>query len=145
MKSWLTIASCSGSGHYRHTENAGKSLILPIPRPITPRFPSLSPHESQRHPHGRTFPVQEHHAPQGPAGCAEVEVVQQAGAGNHRRGQDGPARSQHERAVKKASGGDAENYAEIRYEGYGPGGVAVIVEALTDTRNRAASDIRSFF
>jgi YebC/PmpR family DNA-binding regulatory protein len=50
-----------------------------------------------------------------------------------------------ERAVKKASGGEAENYDEIRYEGYGPGGVAVIVEALTDNRNRAASDIRSYF
>ena len=50
-----------------------------------------------------------------------------------------------ERAVKKALGNDGENYDEIRYEGYGPGGVAVIVEALTDNRNRAASDIRSFF
>ena len=50
-----------------------------------------------------------------------------------------------ERAVKKAIGSDGENYDEIRYEGYGPGGVAVIVEALTDNRNRAASDIRSFF
>ncbi len=50
-----------------------------------------------------------------------------------------------QRAVKKASGGDGENYDEIRYEGYGPGGVAVIVEALTDNRNRAASDIRSYF
>ncbi|MCK1342239.1 MULTISPECIES: YebC/PmpR family DNA-binding transcriptional regulator [unclassified Bradyrhizobium] len=50
-----------------------------------------------------------------------------------------------ERAVKKALGSDSENYDEIRYEGYGPGGVAVIVEALTDNRNRAASDIRSFF
>ena len=40
---------------------------------------------------------------------------------------------------------DGENYDEIRYEGYGPGGVAVIVEALTDNRNRAASDIRSYF
>src|SRR6187200_1792165 len=50
-----------------------------------------------------------------------------------------------ERAVKKASGNEGENYDEIRYEGYGPGGVAVIVEALTDNRNRAASDIRSFF
>jgi YebC/PmpR family DNA-binding regulatory protein len=50
-----------------------------------------------------------------------------------------------ERAIKKASGGDSENYDEIRYEGYGPGGVAVIVEALTDNRNRAASDIRSYF
>jgi YebC/PmpR family DNA-binding regulatory protein len=50
-----------------------------------------------------------------------------------------------ERAIKKAAGGDSENYDEIRYEGYGPGGVAVIVEALTDNRNRAASDIRSYF
>jgi YebC/PmpR family DNA-binding regulatory protein len=50
-----------------------------------------------------------------------------------------------ERAVKKALGSEAENYDEIRYEGYGPGGVAVIVEALTDNRNRAASDIRSLF
>ncbi|MDU6726805.1 MAG: YebC/PmpR family DNA-binding transcriptional regulator, partial [Bradyrhizobium sp.] len=50
-----------------------------------------------------------------------------------------------ERAIKKALGGEGENYAEIRYEGYGPGGVAVIVEALTDNRNRAASDIRSYF
>jgi YebC/PmpR family DNA-binding regulatory protein len=50
-----------------------------------------------------------------------------------------------ERAIKKALGGDAETYAEIRYEGYGPGGVAVIVEVLTDNRNRAASDVRSTF
>jgi YebC/PmpR family DNA-binding regulatory protein len=50
-----------------------------------------------------------------------------------------------ERAVKKAIGGEGENYDEIRYEGYGPGGVAVIVQALTDNRNRAASDIRSYF
>ena len=50
-----------------------------------------------------------------------------------------------ERAIKKASGGDAENYEEIRYEGYGPGGIAVIVEVLTDNRNRAASDVRSTF
>src|ERR1700746_3372020 len=50
-----------------------------------------------------------------------------------------------ERAVKKAAGGDAENYDEIRYEGYGPGGVAVIVEALTDNRNRTASGVRSYF
>jgi YebC/PmpR family DNA-binding regulatory protein len=50
-----------------------------------------------------------------------------------------------ERAIKKAAGSEGENYDEIRYEGYGPGGVAVIVEALTDNRNRAASDIRSLF
>jgi len=50
-----------------------------------------------------------------------------------------------ERAIKKALGGDGENYDEVRYEGYGPGGVAVIVEALTDNRNRTASDVRSVF
>ncbi len=51
-----------------------------------------------------------------------------------------------ERAVKRAVGGaDGEVYEEIRYEGYGPGGVAVIVEALTDNRNRTASDVRSSF
>src|SRR3984957_18203200 len=50
-----------------------------------------------------------------------------------------------ERAVKKASGGDAENYDEIRYEGYGPGGVAVIVEVLTDNRNRTAGEVRAAF
>ena len=50
-----------------------------------------------------------------------------------------------ERAIKKASGADGENYEEVRYEGYGPGGVAVIVEALTDNRNRTASSVRSTF
>ncbi len=51
-----------------------------------------------------------------------------------------------ERAIKKASGAaGAEDYVEVRYEGYGPAGVAVIVEALTDNRNRTASDIRSAF
>jgi YebC/PmpR family DNA-binding regulatory protein len=51
-----------------------------------------------------------------------------------------------DRAVKKASGaGGSDDYAEVRYEGYGPAGVAIIVEALTDNRNRTASDIRSAF
>jgi YebC/PmpR family DNA-binding regulatory protein len=50
-----------------------------------------------------------------------------------------------DRAIKKAQGGDAEAYDEIRYEGYGPGGIAVIVEVLTDNRNRTASDVRSYF
>jgi YebC/PmpR family DNA-binding regulatory protein len=50
-----------------------------------------------------------------------------------------------ERAIKKAAGTDSENYDEIRYEGYGPGGVAVIIEALTDNRNRTAPAIRSYF
>ena len=50
-----------------------------------------------------------------------------------------------ERAINKAVGGDAESYDEIRYEGYGPNGVAIIVEAMTDNRNRTASNVRSTF
>jgi len=50
-----------------------------------------------------------------------------------------------DRAIKKASGADGENYDEIRYEGYGPGGIAVVVEALTDNKNRTASAVRSYF
>jgi YebC/PmpR family DNA-binding regulatory protein len=50
-----------------------------------------------------------------------------------------------DRAIKKASGADGEAYEEIRYEGYGPGGVAVIVEALTDNRNRTGTEVRHAF
>ena len=50
-----------------------------------------------------------------------------------------------QRAINKSQGGDAETYEEIRYEGYGPGGVALIVEALTDNRNRTASNVRTIF
>jgi YebC/PmpR family DNA-binding regulatory protein len=50
-----------------------------------------------------------------------------------------------ERAIKKASGGDADHFEEVRYEGYGPGGIAVVVEALTDNRNRTAPYVRSTF
>ena len=51
-----------------------------------------------------------------------------------------------ERAIKKATGAaGSDDYIEVRYEGYGPAGVAVIVEALTDNRNRTASDVRSAF
>jgi YebC/PmpR family DNA-binding regulatory protein len=51
-----------------------------------------------------------------------------------------------ERAIKRGSGGeDATNYEEVRYEGYGPGGIAIMVEALTDNRNRSASEIRTAF
>jgi YebC/PmpR family DNA-binding regulatory protein len=50
-----------------------------------------------------------------------------------------------ERAIKKSQGADTESYDEIRYEGYGPGGVAVIVEALTDNRNRTAGEVRAIF
>jgi len=50
-----------------------------------------------------------------------------------------------ERAISKGAGGEGEGYEEVRYEGYGPGGVAIIVEALTDNRNRTAGAIRSYF
>jgi YebC/PmpR family DNA-binding regulatory protein len=50
-----------------------------------------------------------------------------------------------QRSIDKASGGEAENYEEIRYEGFGPGGVALIVEALTDNRNRTATNVRTIF
>jgi YebC/PmpR family DNA-binding regulatory protein len=51
-----------------------------------------------------------------------------------------------ERAIKRGAGGEGqENYEEVRYEGYGPGGIAVIVEALTDNRNRSASEVRAAF
>ncbi|MEO0829072.1 MAG: YebC/PmpR family DNA-binding transcriptional regulator, partial [Pseudomonadota bacterium] len=50
-----------------------------------------------------------------------------------------------ERAIKKSLGGEGDDYEEIRYEGYGPGGVAIIVEAMTDNRNRTASTVRSSF
>jgi len=50
-----------------------------------------------------------------------------------------------ERAIKKSQGGDADSYDEIRYEGYGPNGIAIIVEAMTDNRNRTASNVRSYF
>jgi YebC/PmpR family DNA-binding regulatory protein len=50
-----------------------------------------------------------------------------------------------QRSIDKAAGGDADNYEEIRYEGFGPGGVALIVEALTDNRNRTATNVRTIF
>ncbi len=50
-----------------------------------------------------------------------------------------------DRAIKKSQGGDAETYDEIRYEGYGPNGIALVVEAMTDNRNRTASNVRSYF
>jgi len=61
------------------------------------------------------------------------------------RGQNMP-NDRIKRAIDKATGGgEADNYEEVRYEGYGPGGVAVIVEALTDNRNRTASEVRAAF
>lgn len=50
-----------------------------------------------------------------------------------------------ERAIKKAAGGDVEEYFEIRYEGFGPAGIGIIVEASTDNKNRAAAEVRTAF
>ena len=50
-----------------------------------------------------------------------------------------------QRSIDKAAGGDAENYEDIRYEGFGPGGVSLVVEALTDNRNRTATNVRTAF
>src|ERR1700710_1989441 len=50
-----------------------------------------------------------------------------------------------QRAIGKASGSDDENYEELRYEGFGPGGISLIVEALTDNRNRTATNVRTAF
>jgi len=50
-----------------------------------------------------------------------------------------------ERAIRKSQGGDAESYDDMRYEGYGPGGVAIIVEVLTDNKNRTAGEVRAAF
>ena len=59
--------------------------------------------------------------------------------------QGGMPKDNIQRAIDKASGGDADNYEEMRYEGYGPAGVALIVEALTDNRNRTATNVRTAF
>ncbi len=63
---------------------------------------------------------------------------------NNAKGQSMP-KDNIQRAIDKAAGGDDENYEEVRYEGYGPGGVAIIVEALTDNRNRTATSVRTAF
>ena len=60
------------------------------------------------------------------------------------RGQSMP-KDNIERAISKGEGNDGESFDEVRYEGYGPGGVAVIVETLTDNRNRTAGSVRSYF
>ncbi len=63
---------------------------------------------------------------------------------NNARGQSMP-KDNIDRAIKKAAGGDAEEYLEIRYEGFGPAGVGLIVEVSTDNKNRAASEVRAAF
>ncbi|MFM6853186.1 MAG: YebC/PmpR family DNA-binding transcriptional regulator, partial [Sphingopyxis sp.] len=59
--------------------------------------------------------------------------------------QGGMPKDNIQRAIDKAAGGDAENYEDIRYEGYGPAGIAIIVEALSDNRNRTATNVRTAF
>ena len=63
---------------------------------------------------------------------------------NNAKGQSMP-KDNIERAIKKAAGGDAEEYFEIRYEGFGPAGIGLIVEASTDNKNRAAGEVRAAF
>jgi YebC/PmpR family DNA-binding regulatory protein len=63
---------------------------------------------------------------------------------NTARGQSMP-KDNIQRAIDKAIGGDAEDYEEIRFEGFGPGGVSLIVETLTDNRNRTVTDVRTIF
>ena len=63
---------------------------------------------------------------------------------NNAKGQSMP-KDNIQRAIDKAVGGDDENYEEIRYEGFGPGGVSLIVEALTDNRNRTVTNVRTIF
>ena len=63
---------------------------------------------------------------------------------NNAKGQSMP-KDNIQRAINKSQAGEGDDYEEVRYEGYGPGGVAVIVEALTDNRNRTASTVRSTF
>src|SRR5260370_41625729 len=66
-------------------------------------IPDILDESAKRRPHRRTFPVQEHHAPQEPAGCTEVETVLQTGAGNHIRGQDWPAGTVDESAAARCA------------------------------------------
>ncbi len=63
---------------------------------------------------------------------------------NNAKGQSMP-KDNIQRAIDKAVGGDDENYEEIRYEGFGPGGVSLIVETLTDNRNRTVTNVRTIF
>jgi len=60
------------------------------------------------------------------------------------RGQNMP-KDNIERAIKKSQGGDSENYDEMRYEGFGPAGIGIIIEALTDNKNRTAGEVRACF
>src|SRR5437763_15811013 len=84
---------------YLDTEK-GETLISVPARPITPRLPAVirrtRPKNRKRLPHGRPFPIQEHHAPQGATGRPEVEAVRQAGARDHGGGEARDTRPRHE-------------------------------------------------
>jgi YebC/PmpR family DNA-binding regulatory protein len=122
-------------------------------------------HQSDEATHGRPFQIQEHHAPQArrtrsvrrsSQARREITVAAKMGmpdpdmnprlraAINAAKAQSMP-KDNIQRAIDKASKGDGENYEEVRYEGYGPAGVAIIVEALTDNRNRTATNVRTAF
>src|SRR6266404_9051213 len=123
MKSWLTIACGTGRLEYYDTKIFGKSLISQRPRPITPRLPTppIPRRIREETAHGRTFPVQEHHAPQGPAGRPEIESVRQAGARNHGGGEIGDAGPGNEstaprRHDRRASGEHAEGQYRARHQ-----------------------------
>src|SRR3954464_4187275 len=167
MKSWLTTASYSGIRSLLKDQNGRKSLILAACRPIRPRFhPNPLPNQSKRPRmagHSQFKNIMHRKGKQDAQKsklfgklAREITVAAKMGqpdpAMNARlraaiisARQENMSKDSIERAVKKASGGESENYDEIRYEGYGPGGVAVIAEAFTDNRNRAASDSRSYF
>ena len=83
-------------------------------------------------------------AAKGPAGVDPASNARLRLAMANARAESMP-RDNIERAIKKASGGETDTYEEIRYEGFGPGGVGLIVEVLTDNRNRAAANVRSLF
>src|SRR5438477_158094 len=166
MKSLLTTASYSSRRTRQVPKTTPKSLISAGWRPIRPRFPPSFPDDSKRPRmagHSQFKNIMHRKGRQDAQKsklfgklAREITVAAKLGtpdpAMNPRlraaviaARQENMPKDNIERAIKKAIGGDSENYDEIRYEGYGPGGVAVIVEALTDNRNRAASDIRSYF
>ena len=83
-------------------------------------------------------------AAKGPAGTDPAANARLRLAMANARAESMP-RDNIERAIKKASGPETDTFEEIRYEGFGPGGVGLIVEVLTDNRNRAAANVRSLF
>jgi YebC/PmpR family DNA-binding regulatory protein len=87
----------------------------------------------------REITVSAKHGTPDPALNARLRLAIQAARAEHM------PKDKIERAIKKAAGGDADTYEAIRYEGYGPGGIAVIVEALTDNRNRTGAEVKNVF